>query len=512
MVFNSLNYIFVFLPLTVVGYYLLRKTGFANLFMLCISLFFYAASAIWYLVPMLFTALIDYVLGQKIQDSDDPSYRKRLLIISVIANIGLLSVFKYTGWLSNELATLLALFGVTIGTITIALPPGISFYTFQSMSYTIDIYRREFHPHRNLVNYLSFVSFFPHLVAGPIMRARDLLPQLAKNRPLPSHKEVSYAFFMILFGLFLKTVCADNLGAIVGMVTKLMEPQHANLPPGLGLVFMYGFTYQIYCDFAAYTAIARGSAKLFNVDLMRNFLTPYLSTNPSDFWQRWHISLSQWLRDYLYIPLGGSKHGKWLTMRNLMITMFLGGLWHGAGWFFIFWGIYHGFLLIIYRICPLDVWLVRIFGQRMGKLLAIVLFFHLVCFGWILFRATPAEFGPIWHSIIALPGVVIGHIAAYQSYFVKVSFFSYDFVSVCVGVLRGFVSSNWLLIVWGWGIVLFATPVIVTDIIAWRKGVEFYELYDRMPTWMKVSIIIALLYAIQFFGRRESNEFIYFAF
>lgn len=204
MTFNSLSYVFVFLPLTVLGYYLLRRTAFANLFMACASLFFYAAAAVWYLVPMFVSALIDYFIGQKIHDSQDQAYRKRLLITSVVANLSLLSVFKYTGWLSQELALLLGLFGITIGTISITLPPAISFYTFQSMSYAIDIYRREFRPYRNVVDYISFVSFFPHLVAGPIMRARDLLPQLAKLRPLPTSAEVNAAFFMILFGLFLK--------------------------------------------------------------------------------------------------------------------------------------------------------------------------------------------------------------------------------------------------------------------------------------------------------------------
>lgn len=512
MTFNSLHYVFIFLPLTVLGYYLLRRTALANFFMLCASLFFYAASAIWYLAPMLFTALIDYFIGQKIQDSNDPAYRKRLLIVSVVANLGLLSVFKYTGWLSTELAAFLGLFGIAIGTVSITLPPAISFYTFQSMSYTIDIYRKEFHPYRNVVDYLSFVSFFPHLVAGPIMRARDLLPQLARSRPLPSNAEVSVAFFMILFGLFQKTVIADNVGAIVELVTKMMGPTHNELPPGIGLLFMYGFAFQIYCDFAAYSTIARGSAKLFNVNLMRNFLTPYLATNPSDFWQRWHISLSTWLRDYLYIPLGGNQHGKWMTMRNLMITMFLGGLWHGAGFFFILWGLYHGFLLILYRLVPIDEYLARWFGRRLGKVLAIVLFFHLVCFGWIFFRATPAQFAPIWNSILAFPGAIVSHVVSFAPYFQKVSLFSVDFLRVCVGVIRGWASSNWVLIVYGWGIVMFALPAIITDVIAWRKGVEFSDLYVRMPLWLKVFTILLLLYAIQFFGRRESNEFIYFAF
>jgi alginate O-acetyltransferase complex protein AlgI len=512
MTFNSLSYVLVFLPLTVLGYNLLRRTRLANLFMACVSLFFYAVSAVWYLVPLFITALLDYFIGQKIHDSDDPAYRKRLLIVSVVANLGLLSVFKYTGWLSTELAALLAMFGVTIGTISIALPPAISFYTFQSMSYTIDIYRREFHPYRNVVDYVSFVSFFPHLVAGPIMRARDLLPQLANLRPPPSTADVDAAFFMILFGLFQKTVIADNVGAIVVLVTNMMGPTHNALPPGIGLLFMYGFAFQIYCDFAAYSTIARGSAKLFNVNLMRNFHTPYLAANPSEFWQRWHISLSTWLRDYLYIPLGGNQHGQLMTLRNLMITMFLGGLWHGAGFFFILWGVYHGLLLVIYRVLPIDAFLVRFCGRRIGKFLAIVFFFHLVCFGWILFRATPDQFGPIWNSILAVPGSIASHVASYSPYFEKVSPFSIDFLRVSLGLVSGWLTSNWVFMVYGWGILLFALPVVVTDLLAWRRGVEFPDLYERMPLWLKVTVILLLLYAIQFFGRRESNEFIYFAF
>lgn len=512
MTFNSLHYVFVFLPLTVLGYYLLRTTRLANFFMLCASLFFYAVGAIWYLAPMFFSALVDYFVGQKIQDSNDPAYRKRLLILSVVANLGLLSVFKYTSWLSTELATFVGIFGATIGTISIGLPSAISFYTFQSMSYTIDIYRREFHPYRNVVDYLSFVSFFPHLVAGPIMRARDLLPQLAKHRPLPSHGEVSVAFFMILFGLFQKTVIADNVGGIVELVTKMIGNDSSSLPPGMGFIFMYGFAFQIYCDFAAYSTIARGSAKLFNVNLMRNFLTPYFSLNPSDFWQRWHISLSTWLRDYLYISLGGNKHGRWLTIRNLMITMFLGGLWHGAGFFFILWGLYHGLLLVLYRLFPIDRILIRTLGNRLGKAIAIVVFFHLVCIGWIFFRATPAQFIPIWDSMLSFPSSIMQHIGDYSMYFRNISVFSYSFLRTCFGTFSGWIASNWYFIVYGWGMILFALPIVITDLIAWQKGVEFPDLFERMPLVAKVSIISLLLYCIQIFARRESNEFIYFAF
>lgn len=512
MTFNSLNYIFVFLPITVVGYYVLRGTRFSNFFMLVASLFFYAASALWYLPPMFFSALVDYFVGQRIADSSDPAYRKRMLVLSIIVNLGLLSIFKYTGWLSTEVSALLAVFGVSLGTVSLPLPAGISFYTFQSMSYAIDIYRKEFKPHRNVVDYMSFVSFFPHLVAGPIMRARDLLPQLAATRKIPSCAEISGALFLILFGLFQKTVVADNVGAIVETVSKMMGPHNQSLPPGVGFLFMYGFALQIYCDFSAYCTIARGSAKLFNVNLVHNFLTPYFATSPSDFWHRWHISLSTWLRDYLYIPLGGNRHGNLMTMRNLMLTMLLGGLWHGAGFFFILWGVYHGLLLIIYRAVPIDKYLVRLLGAKIGKLAAIFLFFHLVCIGWIFFRSTPGHFLPIWSSMLELPGAILHHLQNYQQYFAGKVYFSADYWQVCYGTLTGWLTGNWYLTVFGWGLILCVIPIFVTDLIAWRRGTEFPDLFPSFPLWAQVSVILFLLYAIQFFGRRESNEFIYFAF
>lgn len=510
MVFNSINYVFVFLPIVVVGYYLLRGTRFSSAFMLVASLFFYAASAIWFLLPMMFSALVDYFVGQKIQDSDDPSRRKRLLILSVVINLGFLSIFKYTSWLSAELAALFGYFGIGISTIHLPLPAGISFYTFQSMSYAIDVYRREFKPHRNVIDYLDFVAFFPQLVAGPIMRAKDLLDQLASYRKVPSCQELSLAFFMILFGLFQKTVVADNVGAIVETISKLIDPKNPSLAPGLGFIFMYGFAFQIYCDFSAYSTIARGSAKLFNVDLMHNFLTPYLAANPSELWQRWHISLSTWLRDYLYIPLGGNRLGKWMTMRNLMITMLLGGIWHGAGFFFIIWGLYHGLLLIIYRACPVDRHLTGWFGPQLGKFLSIFLMFHLTCFGWIFFRATPSQFVPIWSSILALPRAIRHHIRDYLPYFENVDFFG--FLESLKSMFMGWLTQNWYLTVFGWGFILFASTIVLTDIYAWRRKTEFADLFPTLPTWAKVSLILFFIYAIQFFGRRDSNEFIYFAF
>jgi len=500
MQFNSFQFIFVFLPLTLGGYLLLRSTRFANLFMLVASLCFYAIGALWYLVPLFITALLDFFIGQKIEYTTNRTKQRVLLTVSIVANLGLLSVFKYSEWL---LGHSLHIFGIAL-----TLPPAISFYTFQSMSYTVDIYRREFKPYRNVVDYMSFVAFFPHLVAGPIMRARDLLPQLARYRALPSAAVVSTALFMVLFGLFQKTVLADNFGLIVESILRMLAG--GSLPPGMGLLFPYAFGFQIYCDFAAYTTIARGVARLFGVNLMRNFLTPYFSSNPSEFWTRWHISLSQWLRDYLYISLGGNRHGAAATLRNLMVTMLLGGLWHGAGVFFIIWGAYHGALLVLYRLVPIDRFLVERLG-RAGKLLSVVLFFHLVGFGWIFFRATPEQFMPIINSIMALPGAVIDVFGSYATYWHQVSSPT-DFVRVLIGTVWGFVAKNWTFAVYTWGVFLFAVPLWTTDYLGWRRNCEFPDLFESMPWLVRSAVIVALIYGIIFFARREANEFIYFSF
>src|SRR5262249_27972383 len=218
--------------------------------------------------------------------------------------------------------------GVAITQLVLPLPPGISFYTFHTISYTADIYRRKFKPTGRFIDYVTFVAFFPQLIAGPIARASELLPQIARRRPAVSPQECERAFTLIAWGLFKKTCLADNVGLIVSQAGYARQAEGGN---GLAYIYMYAFAAQIYCDFSAYTDIARGLAKLFGIELTRNFLTPYLAHSPSDFWQRWHISLSRWLRDYLYIPLDGNQHGRLKTLRNLAITMFLGGLWHGAG-------------------------------------------------------------------------------------------------------------------------------------------------------------------------------------
>jgi alginate O-acetyltransferase complex protein AlgI len=231
--------------------------------------------------------------------------------------------------------------------------------------------------------------------------------------------------------------------------------------------------------------IARGSALLFNIDVRHNFLTPYFSQSPSEFWTRWHISLSQWLRDYLYVPLGGNRGGRLQTLRNLVITMALGGLWHGAGIFFLFWGLWHGLLLVIYRLVPIDEYLRRFLGRYVGSTVAVILFFHLVCFGWILFRATPSDFPIIWHSIMAIPHMT--HVDIHP--------FPYT-----------------LLTYYGYLVFVFAAAVMVTDAIGYAIGAEFPDIWTRAAVPFQVIMVLAAVYGIIFFGARQSNAFIYFAF
>ncbi len=276
---------------------------------------------------------------------------------------------------------------------SIILPVGISFYTFQTMSYTIDVYRRQMPATRDLLGFSVFVAFFPQLVAGPIERASVLLPQILRPREI-HHQQIRDGLRLILLGYILKLVVAENMAPITAAVFTHPENYHGiNMLAGI-----YAAAFQIYGDFAGYTNIARGLAKLMGIDLMLNFKQPYFATNPSDFWRRWHISLSTWLRDYLYISIGGNRRGRFLTYRNLMITMVLGGLWHGAAWNFVCWGIFHGLLLCGYRMAGPQL---AVLGEKLPwpkvvtHLLAVLIFFHITCIGWTLFFAKRISHLPI---------------------------------------------------------------------------------------------------------------------
>src|SRR5260221_7855465 len=314
--------------------------------------------------------------------------RRRLfcLMISVTTQLGLLAVFKYFNFFIESLSQALSNIGLDASSfhLDIVLPVGISFYTFQSLSYPIDIYRRQFKPTEWFFDFALFVAYFPQLQAGPIERARQLLPQLSRPRQL-SFDQTARGLYLILFGFFKKIAIADGVAPVVDQVFG-SGGRISWIDVVAGTVF---FAVQIYCDFSGYTDIARGISKLLGIELVTNFRQPYFATNPQDFWRRWHISLSMWLRDYLYISLGGNRGSLAFICRNIMITMLLGGLWHGAAWNYVLWGFYQGTLLCVYHVWQHNHQTVKEKSARnwISQPVKIIGFFALVCYGWLLFRA-----------------------------------------------------------------------------------------------------------------------------
>lgn len=314
--------------------------------------------------------------------------RKALLCLSLTLNLGLLGLFKYFNFFANELVLLASSIGWSLDEVTtrLVLPVGISFYTFQTMSYCIDIYKGKLNATDKLVPFAGFVSFFPQLVAGPIERAKNLLPQFLSARTL-SPESMRTGAWLFVWGLFKKIAIADNLAAIADPIFAAPERFGAG---DLGIALL-AFTFQIYCDFSGYSDMARGLARILGFEIMVNFKLPYFARTPSEFWSRWHISLSSWLRDYLYISLGGNRNGSFITYRNLSLTMLLGGLWHGANWTFVIWGAYQGLLLVGYRLLGVDDALARSSLEGTAKLARdgtlMLLMFVFVVIGWLFFRA-----------------------------------------------------------------------------------------------------------------------------
>jgi D-alanyl-lipoteichoic acid acyltransferase DltB (MBOAT superfamily) len=386
MLFNTPQY-FVFLGLTLVAYYLLpfRKQ---NALLLVLSYVFYGSWDWRFLSLLLLSTIIDYTAGLLIHTArlrGDSRQQKAALVLSLGSQLAILGFFKYFNFFATSAEAVLSRFGVhgSLPLLQIVLPVGISFYTFQTMSYTIDIYRGDFAPTRNFVDFALSVAFFPHLVAGPIQRARSLLVQIERPRPVSvDYWERGLTLFTI--GLIRKVAIADPAGALADAYFA-SPASFTSVPLACGLM-LYGF--QIYNDFAGYSEMARGSANLMGFDLMRNFRHPYFATNVSDFWQRWHISLSTWLRDYLYIPLGGNRKGPLRTDVNLMLTMLLGGLWHGASWNFVIWGGLHGSYLVAYHAWtkgrPAVARGERSWPRRLASMAVV---YALVTFTWLFFRS-----------------------------------------------------------------------------------------------------------------------------
>jgi alginate O-acetyltransferase complex protein AlgI len=343
MTFTTLTFL-LFLAVLLPAYWALKTRQSQNYLLLLCSYFFYGWWDWRFCLLMFLTSLQDWAIAWAIHSTDRPRLRRGLLAANIAVNLGVLGYFKYSGFFVSSVKMTMERMGIdaSFTTLEILLPAGISFYTFQALSYTVDVYRRRLEPTRHLAEYLAFISFFPHLVAGPIMRAALLLPQFLKERTF-SPADAADGVRQMLWGFAKKMVVADNLGPVVDAVYS--APMARPGPQLLGATLLFAF--QIYCDFSAYSDIAVGTAKLFGFRLMRNFAFPYFSQSPTEFWRRWHISLSTWFRDYLYVPLGGNRHGEARRRLNVFLTFLLSGLWHGGAWHFVVWGALHGLYVLL---------------------------------------------------------------------------------------------------------------------------------------------------------------------
>ncbi|MES9970952.1 MAG: MBOAT family protein [Candidatus Thiodiazotropha sp.] len=470
MLFNS--YIFwAFFATVILIYWRLGHRG-QNFLLLVASYVFYGYWDWRFLSLIAFSTIVDFIVAQNLVKETRQPIRQRWLLLSLCSNLGLLGFFKYFGFFSKEFAVLLESLGfyVSMPTLNIILPVGISFYTFQTLAYTIDVYRGKTKPTNNLLDFSVYVSFFPQLVAGPIERSKDLLPQIVNRRTF-TKGDFSEGLYHILIGMFKKVVIADNMAPIVNQVfaTPVSDLNGTEI-----LIGVYAFAFQIYGDFSGYSSIAQGIAKWLGINLSWNFRMPYFSRTPSEFWRRWHITLSSWLRDYLYIPLGGNRHGVFNTFKNLVLTMFLGGLWHGANWTFAVWGLAHGFILVVYHALEERSKRFHIPGIA-GKVIAAIIFFHLVCITWLLFRAEN------------LPQAVSMFGQLFQSFSMT------EFSLYSLGML-----------------IFFALPIIVLELIIERSGDMLYVLKTH---WLvQAAIYSYFIFMLIIFPPLTPQVFIYFQF
>jgi D-alanyl-lipoteichoic acid acyltransferase DltB (MBOAT superfamily) len=473
--FNSLTFL-IFLAIFLVLYF--ASSGRGRLWICLLGSYtFYGWWDYRFLALIVFSTLVDYWLGMLIDRSEEPAKRKSAVILSCIVNLGFLGFFKYFNFFIDSfqhVADTMGL-GTSLTTLDIILPVGISFYTFQSMSYTIDVYRRQLRMEPDLLRFATFIAFFPQLVAGPIVRARDFLPQLHADHPFKWDNVIT-GTGQVLAGYFKKVVVADGAALVVDRVFD-QPGLHTSIGLSVG-VFLYAF--QIYCDFSGYSDIAIGLARVMGFEFPENFRTPYISKSFSEFWQRWHISLSSWLRDYLYIPLGGNRNGAFQTYRNLLITMLLGGLWHGADWKFVIWGGLHGLYLVVQRLIGgrwqrlrTALWI----PNWLNNWLLMAVVFTFTCVAWVFFRASSAyEAWDILGRIVSLDGINPGSIRN----------------KILVG-------KSFLVI----GLLLVAEEA--------NRRVPLQPLLLRSPAFCVVSFA-TMLWLIALLGVFGSNQFIYFQF
>lgn len=477
MIFSSGTFLFLFAIFITIYGRLREAPTLRILYVIAFSLYFYYKSSGVYFLLLLFVAVSDFILAQLIHRSKQRGLKWVWVTLSVVINLGMLGYFKYTNFLIDISNTL---FGDGFLQFqNIFLPVGISFFVFQSMSYTIDVYRGELKPLDRWIDYCFYLSFFPQLVAGPIVRAKDFIPQIRKNPIVISREMFGTAIFLILTGLFKKAIISDYIS--LNFVDRIFD--EPLLYSGFEcLMGIYGYALQIYCDFSGYSDMAIGLALLMGFKFPKNFDAPYQSASITEFWRRWHISLSSWLRDYLYISLGGNRKGRLRTYLNLFITMLLGGLWHGAALRFVLWGALHGVALAVHKLWLQVVPGAKILGRDMSlwrRLLGVVITFHIVCLGWLLFRAESMQSVElILHQIFySFNSQLIGQVLS-----------GYLFVAVLMGV----------------GYLLHLMPGSV-DSLACRAVV-------KSPMWLQVIMFAVVVWCVMQIKSSDVQPFIYFQF
>ena len=496
MLFNSLGFLF-FLPAVFILYWILPKK-YRNIALLLMSYYFYFSCNAKYTLILIATTAVTYFAGLRLSECTVEKKKKAYLVAGIIITAGILAFFKYFDFISVSITDFFNLFGLGLNEFTLKLvqPIGISFYTFQSISYIADVYKGKTTAEKNPLLFALYISFFPQIISGPIARTNDLLPQFKEQRDF-DYDNAALGLRIMLWGYFKKLIVADTLGRYVDLI-------YANVPYYFGMTFIVAslmYTFQIYCDFSGYSEIALGTAKLFNIDLSVNFKASYLSRSVKEFWSRWHISLSTWFRDYVYIPLGGSRCSQWRTNLNLVLTFLVSGLWHGANWTFIFWGGLHG----LYQVG--EKYAVRLFKGRKGdkpkeaeggrltfktalkNFLLWLITFNVVSILWIFFRASSIQ--DALFIVTHLHNGVIFHFAA-----------SWEKMMIDMGLNAVDI----------WKLAAFLTLIMVYDFFSLKRDlmVEFKKL-PVVPRWLVYTVLTSFIIVLRLYSGIKQS-FIYFNF
>jgi len=495
MLFNSLHFL-IFYPVVTLAYFLSPTLRFRNILLLIASYYFYMQYKPEYGLLMLLSTMIDYFASLGMHRTSRKGVKRLWLAFSLMGNLGMLFFFKYFNFFNTNVARVLSFFNVAYQplSIDVLLPIGISFYTFQTLSYTIDVYRGDMVPERDFFTFALYVSFFPQLVAGPIERSTNLLHQLRVHHDFDADRAASGLRLMV-YGFFKKVVIADRLAVIVDTVYN-NPTQYSGVAY---FIATFAFAFQIYCDFSGYSDIAIGSARIMGINLMKNFERPYFSKSVTEFWRRWHISLSSWFRDYLYIPLGGSKKGYFRTLLNLFIIFVVSGLWHGASWTFVIWGVLNGLAIVIERILGIGKraresegaggkkpWTLR-FLKGLVNIIPMVMTFAFICFTWVFFRARTVS-----EALYMLPRFLVG-------------LDTFD--------LSKFLGTRVILGLDYWE---FFTVIGVVLLLVFLEMVQAVvkpsKVLARMPSPVRLAVYALSLSLVIWLAWTETQTFIYFAF